>query len=263
MAKDLDYITLDNLTLISYGGGGCYSVKSCDKSAVCVTIPALYNGFPVIGVERNAFENCHDLMSVIFEEIPEDIYFNYYDIHYEIGDYAFSGCNMITEIELPYYLKTIGRGAFHSCKNLKKITFPQNAYLYPYAFAHCESLIEVTPVKYASEGLFSHCISLTTFPVQKCLKEIDEDSFEHCESLTEIVIPATVKRIGPLAFRGCYAMKKITFEVTDGWRCGSRYKDGEFTLDMSDPVDNAKFLAYMDFDDGVTALVNKWLPKNE
>ena len=175
---------------------------------------------------------------------------------FEIGDSAFAGCTSLTAIELPDCVKSVGHGAFRGCTALKSVEMP-TCYIYPYAFFECESLTTVSPVNNAAEGVFSHCKSLATLPITDRVEEIDESAFAHCYALTDIIIPKSVKSIVSLAFRNCHGLKTVTFEDTEGWYCRSRYKDGEFSLDVTDPTKNAKALAGMDFDDGITSWYKK------
>lgn len=44
----------------------------------------------------------------------------------KLGDYAFEGCEQLTNVTLPAGLKTIGAGAFQNCWQLKKVTVPKS-----------------------------------------------------------------------------------------------------------------------------------------
>ena len=227
-------------------------IIACEKDAAEVEIPAMVNGRAVKKIGDYAFRDCAALRRVSFceptlEELLADCGL------YELGAHAFMGCSSLTEIELPWELSMVGWGCFHSCTALWRVECSPNTYFSGYAFANCRSLREITPLSSLSEGIFSHCMSLTQLPLDGECHTIDEDAFEHCEGLTEIIIPESVTRIEALAFRGCYDLKRVTFSHPDGWVFSNRYREGVAPLDLSDPERNAIALSRMDFDDGVIA----------
>ena len=242
---------IGKLTYREINGGTAYIVTECEKDAVEVEIPAKVDGLPVTAVWYHAFENCTLLEKVTFPEPTEEdwVQGNTFD---EIGDYAFSGCSSLKEVEIPYCVHTIGRGAFYDCVSLRKATFG-DIFVGSYAFSGCKKLEEVSPVDYVNEGVFRFCESLKELPVTKDLKEIGEDAFEHCYGLTEITIPATTRCIEGLAFRSCRGLKRVVFEEPNGWVWHCRYTDKDYPLDLSDPERNAKSLGEVDFDDGVSS----------
>lgn len=228
-------------------------VADCDKKATAVEIPAEVEGVPVVGVADHAFENCTELVSVTFAEglkqPPKEGEEGFY-----IGTRAFAECTALPEIVIPEGVTAMGHGAFQCCTALERVQMP-DCCCEPYVFYRCEKLKEITPITDIGEGMFSHCKSLTTFPVAPGSWIIGEDAFEHCYALTEITIPASVKRIEQLAFRNCRGLKRVTFEHTEGWKWKSMYgfsKEPDRSWDVSDPERNAHSLAGEDFDDGVT-----------
>lgn len=234
-----------------------YIVSACDKEAVEVVIPKKAQGLPVRGIGERAFENCEKLRSVTFPENDVDSFIND-ETFQEIGEYAFLGCSSLEAVVIPEGVWTVARGAFYGCKALKSVEIPDDVYVGGYAFCHCENLRDVSKIRYASEGTFSHCKSLEVFPVSSGVQEISEDAFEHCYALKEIVIPASVKSIEALAFRSCYGLKKVVFEETNGWFVSFRYAGFEDrALDVTDPLKNAEMLSLQDFDDGVISWYKK------
>ena len=228
--------------------GTDYLVSSHEEGIEHAEILLEVNGGFLRGVSSSAFRDCTTLKTVEFVGDPHSFEMVIGD--FEIGDSAFAGCTSLTAIELPDCVKSVGHGAFRGCTALESVEMP-TCYIYPYAFCECEALTTVSAVNNASEGVFSHCKALATLPITDGVEEIDESAFAHCYSLTDITIPKSVKSIVSLAFRNCHGLKTVTFEDTEGWYCRSRYKDGEFALDVTNPVENAKQLAGMDFDDGI------------
>lgn len=241
---------------LTFRGEDTYTITDCQKDVERIFIPIAIDGAPVVGIEEHAFRDCNRLCKVYFpsdEDLLDSEYFPF-----EIGDNAFTNCTSLEEITLPDYVSMIGHGAFYGCTALQRVTLPQHCYVAPYAFSGCMALAEITPIDTISEGTFSHCFSLTHLPLSQDANEIEENAFEHCEGLTDIVIPHHITRIGSEAFSGCYNLKTVTFEDPEGWYYTSRYlvAEGErFGLDLSDPAENARLLAYMDFDNGVQAII--------
>ncbi len=227
-----------------------YTVTSCEEGIENAVIRLTVNGLPVCGIREQAFRHCETLKTVSFVDEPDLLIA--YEKGFEIGGNAFAYCTALTEIILPEHTHLICTGAFYSCTSLKKAVIPK-CYVSDYAFSDCEALTDISPLYNISEGVFSHCKSLTALPISDGVEEIEGDAFEHCYSLVNITIPKSVKRIGSLAFRSCRGLKSVTFEDTVGWYSHNRYVRKEFPIDVTDPIDNANALSRMDFDDGISA----------
>ena len=231
-------------------------VVECAKDIVEAVIPAtIEDGIPVTKIGDRAFAQCERLKRVTLPQLDLDRYLNDEKYFEEIGTNAFYQCHSLEEILIPDKVHTIGHGAFAQCSSLKRVEFEDvecPPYMCPYAFAGCESLVYVTPVRNASEGLFDECKSLTDLPLQDCVGKIEERCFAHCTSLKDVVISENIMSIESLAFRSCFNLKKVTFERPDGWIWSSMYSGGGKALDLGDPERNAKMLRTMDFDDGVS-----------
>ena len=224
------------------------SITKCDAYAVSVVIPLDVDGTPVSEIGESAFENCKRLREITF---PNDLDLQMSDSGLNIEDYAFSGCTSLTSITIPYGVRKLGRGAFSGCSALRHAELPEFIIsVGDYAFSHCEALKTITPLSEINEGVFSHCKSLSVFPVSNTVSVISEDAFYHCYGLTKITIPESVRVIEPLAFRSCYSLKSVTFECPDGWVVSNIYTSKLAELDLSDPKKNAEMLSKMDFDDG-------------
>ena len=236
-----------------------YCVTACEKDAVEVEIPLRVGEYNVISIGESAFEDCTELISVVFP-VPEDPMARWdMDEKWlsEIGEYAFSGCTSLITVDIPDTVGTIARGAFHNCRSLVAVTFDYWTYIGSYAFSGCSSLVSISELHYVSEGILQDCTSLVSVTIGESCSEIDEDAFEHCEALRRVVIPSSVKRIERLAFRGCRALTRVTFEEPKGWYSKSSYHDREVELNLTDPAQNARWLSGMDFDDGILAWYRK------
>ena len=240
----------EKLTLGYCDADNTFTVISCDKDAIEVTIPDYVNNIPVIAIAENAFLGCDKLVSVTVPDNREVYYeLDALTLGFEILDQAFAECKALKTVNLTESVSHIGHGAFRDCPSLEEIYIP-DCYVGPYAFYRCASLKTVNPIDIISEGVFGCCESLEVFPVKEGTDTISEDAFEHCYALTDIVIPASVRRIEPLAFRNCHGLKTVTFADPEDWYGSSRYTMKDCPIDVLDPTDNAQALKQMDFDDG-------------
>ena len=82
-----------------------------------------------------------------------------------VGQNAFNGCTLLTEVQLPATLTKIDGATFRFCSSLAKINIPESVtYIGQRAFEGCSSLPEVLTipksVKYIGEYAFNGCTSL-------------------------------------------------------------------------------------------------------
>ena len=141
-------------------------------------------------------------------EIPETVT--------SIGAYQFYEFKDLTSITIPSGVTSIGWGAFSGCSSLASLTIPNSVKIIDsYAFENCSSLVSITiPNSVTSIGryAFSGCSSLTTvtFGENSQLESIGSYAFYNCSSLTSITIPSSVTSIGSDAFSGCSSLTGIT-----------------------------------------------------
>ena len=172
------FYNCESLEMVSFASGsqlqavaegtffGCTSLES-------ITIPTFVK--EIGGTDNNgAFYNCTSLKTVIFESD---------DFCSVIGDFAFYGCNSVTEFDIPLTVGTLGKYAFSGCTALEKITLHR-------------ATIKL------GEGLFSGCTALYDVGMDTGTDKLPANMFENCESLSYIFIPATVSEIGEKCFLG-------------------------------------------------------------
>ena len=87
------------------------------------------------------------------------------------GEYSFSDCTNLTEVELASSVTTIGDGAFSGCTGLTSIRFPDT-------------------LDHIGSGAFSGCTGLTELAFPNSLEDIGSWAFARCTGLTEVVFPA-------------------------------------------------------------------------
>ncbi len=140
-----------------------YAFYYYDK-LLSVSIPA-----SVGSVGKNAFRGCFNLSSVTFAEaeiLPETEPKATSDEDtptqgkpsLAIGERAFAGCGLLTEVVLPTHVTSVGAYAFYNCSGLTELVLGESlASVQEFAFAGCVSLIEVTipeNVTFVSETAF-------------------------------------------------------------------------------------------------------------
>ena len=161
-----------------------------------------------------------------------------------ICDWAFWGCNSLSEIVIPSSVTSIGYSAFYACSSLKYISIPKSVICLngnPFAAwkgkleclspnfvyeddilfnkdksriisfrnQNIESYAIPSSVTSIGDGAFSCCNSLSEIVIPSSVTSIGDGAFLGCRSLSEIVIPSSVTRIGEAAFYGCDSLSEI------------------------------------------------------
>ncbi len=172
-----DYIIDDWKIYISEEGK--ISIKEYKGSSENVAIPDNFDGFPVVSIGQNAFQE-KDVVSVT---IPDSV---------TLIDYsAFNSCSKLKSVVIGKSVETISEYAFKYCKSLEKIVIPDS-------------------VKIIRESAFYGCENLTSVDFGNSLVIIEMQAFELCSSLTSVVIPDSVNDIQTLAFSDCYSLRDFT-----------------------------------------------------
>ncbi len=214
---------------------------------------------PFVGAALNGTDNTH--FGYIF---GADAFFNNYDYVPKglkevvigegvtnIGDYVFSGCMFLTNIDIPDSITSIGVGAFSSCKGFINIEIPDSVTsIGASAFSDCTGLTNIEiPDSVTSIGInaFNNCLSIESITLPFVGTELNgmehtlfsdifninvyayppnlknvvitggnsigASAFFECRSLTNIEIPDSVTNIGSYAFSGCSGLTSI--EIPD------------------------------------------------
>lgn len=183
---------------------GCsYAVDLCDDMATGkLVIPSEYKGLPVIEIGSFAFSESDRLTNIV---IPTTVMY--------IGEFAFSDCNSLEKINIPESVVYIGEYAFLNCNNLTSIKIPKGVtYISACMFDDCENLETVElPDGLTTIGVdaFASCSSLNNIVIPDTVTKIETQAFMFCDSLESINIPDKVKSISEEAFYGCSNLKKI------------------------------------------------------
>lgn len=150
-----------------------------------------------------------------------------------IGDYAFSGCVNLNEINLPDSLTDIGTGAFSECKKIHEIKIPYRVKrIGSRAFENCTGLLTID-IPWSVTKIGSYAFSGTAWikarqkenplvivndilidgtavsgnaSIPDGTKTINSNAFADCKDLWGVRIPDSVTRIGDYAFKNCTAL---------------------------------------------------------
>lgn len=141
-----------------------------------------------------------------------------------IPDYAFKGCNTLTQITIPEQVTSIGAAAFYDCPSLTTVNFNatecNNAYK-----AQGQQVITafnnpaITTVNFGQKVhnipnyLFYGCSGITDLVLSPTTETIGECAFLNCSSISQVTIPETVTSIGGRAFGGCSNLTTIYFNA--------------------------------------------------
>lgn len=126
-----------------------------------------------------------------------------------VGEYAFSNCSNLMEVDFGEFNISLSKGVFASCRSLKTIAAPNLLSVIPESFAYlCTSLEAILLYPYLieiSDNSFSDCISLISVGGDySSLEKIGNNAFYQCKALTTFNFPKTkIKEINDWAFTGC------------------------------------------------------------
>lgn len=172
--------------------------------------------FTLVGLEKDAFKNCEDLVSIT---LPGSVK--------NIGKKAFSGCNNLVSINLSSNIDNIETTFVEGCKKLKYINVanPTTKGYHSFDGILCkdgETLVcpegisgtvnipsNITKIGKAS---FIFCDEITGVNFGKGVKSIGPKAFKGLDLLDNLVIPGNVEKVGDEAFRECASLSKVTFE---------------------------------------------------
>ncbi|MGN1443077.1 MAG: leucine-rich repeat protein [Acutalibacteraceae bacterium] len=130
-----------------------------------IVIPSSFDGYKVVGIEKNAFRDCSRITGI---EIPESVEF--------IGEYAFYYCTSLKKVIMGNKISSIGMNTFYNCKELEYINLSNN----------------LTKIGF---GAFYNCSKLESIEIPEKVTYIDSQAF--CNTaIVNIVIPKNVTYLG-------------------------------------------------------------------
>lgn len=131
----------------------------------------------------------------------------------EIDEYAFSGCDKVTEIKLPSTIVALGKSAFAACASLAQVNIPAGiSSIEPYTFLSCSSLTSIDlpdTVSTIGKYAFARCSSLASLDIPQKVSDLPDAVFYECTALKTVVVPDGVKTVGKSAFQSCSSLETL------------------------------------------------------
>ena len=174
--SDFEYgVNKDTATITKYKGAGG-----------TVEIPATLGGYPVTGIQMQAFIKCTSLKSVL---MPESMTW--------IGDSAFAGCTGLEQVEISQNLTAIGSKSFYSCNGLTSVVVPDKVTI-------IESLA------------FFGCLNLESITIPASVTTLDSTFVFGCTNLKKIEFKGTQAQWNALSIDPRYLPVGVSIVCADG-----------------------------------------------
>ena len=133
-----------------------------------------------------------------------------------IGIKAFSGCEGLTSVMIPYGVTSIGSYAFEGCIGLTGVTIPDSVTSigrYAFQFSGLTHVTIPSSVTVLQEGILQFCANLTNAIISADVKTIPHWTFRGCYTeLVSVEIPASVENIEWEAFVNCSNLTCVVFD---------------------------------------------------
>ena len=188
----------------------------------CVALEEVTLSAELTGIGSWAFSQCQKLEVIDIENCKK---------LETIGDYAFSGCVMLTSFTIPEGTREIGKLAFYGCSRLTDITIPGTVELVDFAAFNYTPWYQEYSEDYliVGDGVLIKC---TAHPLYldlsgKGIKYIgsafwnaelsgsaSEYGYRYASELESVEIPEGVTAIGVSAFEGCFKLQTVTLPST-------------------------------------------------
>ncbi|MBQ8439128.1 MAG: leucine-rich repeat domain-containing protein [Clostridia bacterium] len=166
----------------------------------CSNLTSITLGSNVTSIGEEAFYDCTKLKSVYIADLKAwcMIAFGnsrsnplYYGANLYLND------TLVSEVNIPYDITSIGSYLFYGCKSLTKITIPASVIsIGSFAFTDCSNLMEVTignNVTSIGYYAFHNCTNLTSITIPVSITSISMEAFENCNSLNNIYYTGTAE----------------------------------------------------------------------
>ncbi|NCA67473.1 MAG: hypothetical protein EOM87_05360, partial [Clostridia bacterium] len=190
---------------VVYAGKAVYTYKGIMPADTTLVLNA-----DTAGIAGAAFELQDNLSRVTLENGALKV----------IGNYAFNGCDNLTDILIPDTLIKLGAGAFQYCTKLENIYIPDtlvnigvNAFKNTLWYSNqADGVVYAGKVAIAVKGAMPASVILEdgTLAIGDSVFSLYDGNNE----LVNIHIPSTVISIGSSAFNGCRALTKVFLPIS-------------------------------------------------
>lgn len=125
----------------------------------------------------------------------------------EIGDFAFTHCEVLQSVTFPAGLDRIGKKAFENCGFLQEINTDAR-HIDSQAFKDCVNLrtVRLTGAGTIGDRAFDSCLRMSEVTLPEGLTGIGYAAFNGCRGLESVEIPDTVTEMGNGVFNGCESL---------------------------------------------------------
>ena len=162
---------------------GTVSIPATVKlEGTSLEVPVTSIGAKAFGADDSAGDVCTLVTGV---DIPEGIT--------SIGELAFANMSSLANVELPASLQTIGTGAFKHCTSLAGVTFAG------------------TELKRVGADAFSYCSRLKSIELPAITENFLGLVFQNCVMLTSVVFTGDVNGNRLSQFDGCSRLARVTY----------------------------------------------------
>lgn len=197
-----------------------YSVSSyaMDKESLVgkIVMPDFYNGLPVEEIAANAFFTndggvVNPSTGVGCNNVTTSFRFPKY--LKKIGDFAFSYCTVVRDIQLPETVTEIGNAAFYTCTRLQNINLRNVTSIGAQAFDGCQSLTKVelsSDLRYFGLNAFDKT-PMVTNAVDDVIVMGNLLYSAKNKEITEYAVPETVTKFASGAFYNCTKLKTLDY----------------------------------------------------
>ena len=173
------------------------SVTSIGEGAFehCTGLKSVVIPNSVTSIGGSAFYDCTGLKSVEISDLAAwwGISFDgYYSNPLSYAHNLYLKGELVTDLEIPHSITSIGSYAFAGCSGLKSVVIPNS----------------VTSI---GKGAFEGCSGLISVVIGNSVTSIGDSAFEDCSGLRSIVIGNSVTSIGYSAFSGCNGLIKYAY----------------------------------------------------
>lgn len=172
---------LESIQYAAFEGCGSLTSVSIPSSVTYIGGGAFSDCNSMVSYDVNSMNQHYKSVDGVLFDMAMDTLLLYPNMHapvYEvpnsvtvIGTLAFSGCNNVTSVTLPWGVRYIDSSAFASCTNLEAIEIPTSVeYIGSSAFTGCqqlESILIPESVTYIGDNALSRCTNLRSIDVEK------------------------------------------------------------------------------------------------
>ena len=215
---------LNQFTFTEIENGYSLNVKNGISFEGELILPCRYNNKDVIKIEKESFKDQRRVTAITVSENVQII---------ESG--AFSGCNNLTELTLPFTGESLSSstafkhifGGADVPQSLKKVTITNQNKVVDSVFSGCnhiETIVYKKTLNYIGASSFKGCEALFTFNsktegtinLSGNMDSIGARAFEDCASIQRIIFSDEILTINDYAFSGCRSIEslKLTNRIT-------------------------------------------------